>query len=747
MKEARAREIAAIKTAKDPRKRVTPADLEVLGTLGEGNFSRIALVKHRQTGEHFALKILEKAQVERVQKRHPNVANEISMERRILSRLRHPNVVELYHAFQDCYCLYMLLEYCAGGEVWQRLQAEGKSLVSVGVPYTLARFYTREVVEALRFLHGEGIVHRDVKPENMVLTARGRLKLIDFGTAKDVIETDLNGPDFVGTPEYMSPEASRSQETFMEADLWALGCCLYQFLVGVSPFRAPAPYLVFLRSRRCCLRFPAVVPPHARDLILKLLRRRPQERLGSSRNAMNDARGHAAILSHPFFSSSSTEGDMLPDITSTTVASEDRLPDLSPVVSEASPREAQLRDLAAQCITHAISTRPPGSEFVESMLGLKMPERAVVLHLLERHGRLGEPRVLRLAQLGLSSSPPFSPCSTAESAKSRILGRIDWSGKEVYGLSRADQGTFIGPFFLVYLGGLSCENNEHMGPQLQKAICGINRLRPRLVVVSSTLFEQASTMSNCEAGWHNEVWDLLGRISQSIPIVFAGAADFAAETSYEVLDRHGSMRGCAFWYGGMRGLVLPCNDTGGVSSDEKTKEDDWVVEELEQACYFNSQNLLIFAPHSWFKCNQASHTSQMEVEIINKRVRKWALGNVHGHESCLRAIIAPSVFSESCSVKAIRDRRETDLESDSSSDQKSDEDDEGSEDYGQETHGLDAGCVNSVQAPTHVEQVLVREACIVEVYRNRVRCTFLTLDQLSSKQSVHLAPEFSLEGE
>ena len=68
------------------------------------------------------------------------------------------------------------------------------------------------------------------------------------GSAKDLVETDLNGPEFVGTPEYMCPEAIRSRETLMEGDLWALGCSIFQFIVGLSPFKAASAYLIFLRA-------------------------------------------------------------------------------------------------------------------------------------------------------------------------------------------------------------------------------------------------------------------------------------------------------------------------------------------------------------------------------------------------------------------------------------------------------------------------------------------------------------------
>lgn len=103
------------------------------------------------------------------------------------------------------------------------------------------------------FSSRKGIVHRDIKPENMILTSTGHLKFIDYGTAKDLIETDLNGQEFVGTPEYMSPQtvsATKTSNVGIEADIWALGVVLYQMVMGVTPFAAPSPYLIFLRTKR-----------------------------------------------------------------------------------------------------------------------------------------------------------------------------------------------------------------------------------------------------------------------------------------------------------------------------------------------------------------------------------------------------------------------------------------------------------------------------------------------------------------
>jgi 3-phosphoinositide dependent protein kinase-1 len=252
------------------------SDFDPLEELGEGNFSRIYKAVNKFTKHVYAIKAIEKAQVQQIKRRHKNVYNEIMMEKKILSKLHHPNIVILYSTFHDATTLYYLLEYCDGGEVWSLLRFNGSPCP---LPASMSRFYAAEVLNALEHMHGLGIVHRDLKPENVLLTASGHVKLIDFGTAKDLVDTSLNGPEFVGTAEYMSPEAVDNLPTGPSTDLWAFGCLVYQLFDGYSPFKAPSPYLSFLKIRRALMRPSKNVPEDVRELCELLLVKPTVERL------------------------------------------------------------------------------------------------------------------------------------------------------------------------------------------------------------------------------------------------------------------------------------------------------------------------------------------------------------------------------------------------------------------------------------------------------------------------------------
>ena len=169
-------------------------------SLGIGNFSEIVIVQHKVTKEEFALKVLEKKTAADLAKRqHPNVYNEIAMERRVLlERIPpHANIISMYHAFRDFNNIYYLMDlHNVNPDLWTQIRYEGKM---VGAPEVQVKRWMMQLVDALEHLHSHGIVHRDIKPENVLLNEHNHVIVIDFGTAKDLIKTDLNGPEFVGS--------------------------------------------------------------------------------------------------------------------------------------------------------------------------------------------------------------------------------------------------------------------------------------------------------------------------------------------------------------------------------------------------------------------------------------------------------------------------------------------------------------------------------------------------------------------
>ena len=121
---------------------------------------------HRATGEAFALKVLEKAKIRRMAARHKNIHNEVMMEKVVMARLRHPNVVRLYHTFSDDISLYYLYELLNGGELWNKVMdatdasPSGQGAVQIGCDLGQARHYLLQVVDALEYIHSQGVLHR-----------------------------------------------------------------------------------------------------------------------------------------------------------------------------------------------------------------------------------------------------------------------------------------------------------------------------------------------------------------------------------------------------------------------------------------------------------------------------------------------------------------------------------------------------------------------------------------------------------
>ena len=276
----------------------------------------------KSSRELLAIKVMEKRFIIKEKK-----VGLVNMERKILSSLRHPNIVSLHYSFHDKLYLYIVTDLCAGGELrklvdfyLQENKQAGKKKLACSVER--CQRVIAEVICGLQYLHMAGIIHRDLKPENVLLDKTGRVKLVDFGTAKDEKVQQEGKEEFVGSRDYVSPEMLNEEPVSVGADLWALGCVLYYMIVGDTPFAAESEYLTFQNitshgegGKEPRIKVQNISSSHkvyaeAEDLINKLLKRDPTQRLGAANNMSPKLEGFKAgdngpekLRAHGFFKS------------------------------------------------------------------------------------------------------------------------------------------------------------------------------------------------------------------------------------------------------------------------------------------------------------------------------------------------------------------------------------------------------------------------------------------------------------
>lgn len=268
------------------RNKVTIDDFELLKLIGKGGYGKVYLVQHKRTGRYYAMKVLRKASI-LLQKRQVTFT---MTERSILSEVQHPFIVKLYYAFQSNSKLYLIMEYVAGGELFTHMAKERIFTEDQAV------FYTAELVLALVHLHRLGIVFRDAKPENILLDENGHLVLTDFGLSKTALGDEGRTSTFCGTPSYMAPEILEGAPSYdFTVDWWSVGILVYEMLTGEVPFKGKSTKQIAKNITKTKVKYPNYMTPDAKNLITKLLRKRPDQRLGYGAN------GIAKIKQHRFF--------------------------------------------------------------------------------------------------------------------------------------------------------------------------------------------------------------------------------------------------------------------------------------------------------------------------------------------------------------------------------------------------------------------------------------------------------------
>jgi serine/threonine protein kinase len=279
----------------------TIKDFKLLRIIGQGSFGKVFLVKPEgdtSSAEVYAMKMLQKADVIR---RHQ--VEHTRTERDIMAHASHPFIVSLRFAFQSDDKLYMITEYCPGGELYFHL----KKMKTFSV--NMMQFYSAQIAMALEYLHRKNIIYRDLKPENILLDRDGNCKLTDFGLSKIVIpdvetspRSENNGEGekvstststrkratpftFCGTPEYLSPEMlvhrQRGSGYGFEIDWWGLGIVSFEMVVGWVPFFDRDFGRMCEKIMTRPVKFPSKfnVPKPAQAFVKGLLQRNPQRRL------------------------------------------------------------------------------------------------------------------------------------------------------------------------------------------------------------------------------------------------------------------------------------------------------------------------------------------------------------------------------------------------------------------------------------------------------------------------------------
>ncbi|KAI4571009.1 hypothetical protein MJG53_013115 [Ovis ammon polii x Ovis aries] len=248
------------------RRRFTIDDFEIGRPLGKGKFGNVYLARLKKNHFIVALKVLFKSQIEK-----EGLEHQLRREVEIQAHLQHPNILRLYNYFHDARRVYLILEYAPKGELYKALQRS----------HTFDEQRTATIIEeladALIYCHEKKVIHRDIKPENLLLGLMGEVKIADFGWS--VHTPSLRRRTTCGTLDYLPPEMIEGRTYDEKVDLWCIGVLCYELLVGNPPFESASTSETYRRILKVDLRFPPSMSSGARDLISKLLRFQPLERL------------------------------------------------------------------------------------------------------------------------------------------------------------------------------------------------------------------------------------------------------------------------------------------------------------------------------------------------------------------------------------------------------------------------------------------------------------------------------------
>ncbi|HET7573132.1 MAG TPA: Stk1 family PASTA domain-containing Ser/Thr kinase [Gaiellaceae bacterium] len=243
--------------------------------LGAGGMANVYLAEDQELGRRVAIKILND--------RHANdeqFVERFRREAKNAAALSHPNIVSIYDRGEAEGTYYIAMEYLDGRTLKELVVGRGPAPVNVAIEYT------RQILSALRFAHRHGIVHRDIKPHNVLVDSEGRVKVTDFGIARAGTSQMTEAGSIVGTAQYLSPEQARGGDVDQRSDLYSLGIVLYELLTGETPFEGDTPVEIAMKHLSTAPEPPSAlrsdIPRELDKVVLRALAKDPEDRYQSA---------------------------------------------------------------------------------------------------------------------------------------------------------------------------------------------------------------------------------------------------------------------------------------------------------------------------------------------------------------------------------------------------------------------------------------------------------------------------------
>lgn len=280
-------------------------DFTPIRVLGRGTYGKVMLVRCKKDNKHYAMKSMSKKILQET-----GQTQQTLHEKDVLLKTVHPFLVFAHATFQTAAQIFIILDYVPGGELFGRLKEEGQ------FNEDRTRLYAAEILLGLGFLHSKGLIYRDLKPENILVDDKGHVKITDFGYVKEGMTANSTTNTFCGKPEYIAPKILQQQPYTKAVDWWSYGILVYEMLIGMPPFYDENENEMYRMVIKDEVDFPSYVSAQARDLIINLLNKNPDERLGSGED------DYKAIQQHPFFCklnfddvlNKNTQPEWVPDI-------------------------------------------------------------------------------------------------------------------------------------------------------------------------------------------------------------------------------------------------------------------------------------------------------------------------------------------------------------------------------------------------------------------------------------------------